>query len=141
VSRFSGFLVCATLLAVTLACRGTPEADDLPVQVQLRTAPTPPIVGPVRIVVTITDLDGAPVEGARVRLEGTMTHAGMVPVHGTATEEGDGRYVAPEFEFTMGGEWILFTRVELPDGEEAVREHRLQVVGRDVAPGDDDGAG
>lgn len=140
-SRASGLLTFAALLVAAAACRGSPEADDLPVQVQVRTAPTPPIVGPVRIVLTVTDLDGVPVEGARVRLEGTMTHAGMVPVHDTASEEGDGRYVAPEFEFTMGGEWILFTRVELADGEEAVREHRLQVVGRDDAPGPDAGAG
>lgn len=140
-SRALGPLLFPVLLFAVATCRGAPEADDLPVQVQVRTAPTPPIVGPVRIVVTVTDLDGSPVEGARVRLEGTMTHAGMVPVHATASDEGDGRYVAPEFEFTMGGEWILFTRVELPDGEEAVREHQLQVVGRDDAPGRDAGTG
>ncbi len=128
-------LPCLLILAVA-GCRGESPADDLPVQVQLSVAPTPPIVGPNRLVLDITDVDGSPLDVAGVRIEGTMTHAGMVPVFDTAMPQGDGRWVVPDFDFTMGGEWILFVRVKLPDGREATRRHELNVVGRPGAGGE-----
>lgn len=130
-------LILACLLAVVVVgCRGDDPADDLPVQVRLSVAPTPPIVGPNRLVLDITDVDGSPLDVAGVRIEGTMTHAGMVPVFDTATPQGDGRWVVPEFDFTMGGEWILFVRVKLPDGREATRRHDLNVLSRPGAGGE-----
>ena len=114
---------------VLAGCRGDPPPDDVPIEVGVSVAPTPPIVGPVRLVLTITDEQGAPVEDARVLVEGTMTHAGMTPVQDTATYQGQGRWVVPEFEFTMGGDWILTTRITLPDGREAVRQREFNVVG------------
>lgn len=127
-------LVALVLASALLAgCRGDPRAsdDDVPVRVHVATAPTPPIVGPVRTVLTLTDDDGEPVDDARVRIEGTMTHAGMTPVHDSAVHQGSGRYVVSDFEFTMSGDWILIIRITLPDGREAVREHPLRVVGPD----------
>jgi len=112
------------------ACRGETPSDDLPVRVAVAVAPTPPIVGPNRLVLDLTDHDGAPLDAVAVRIEGTMTHAGMVPVFDTASHQGGGRWIVPEFDFTMGGEWILIIRVELPDGQEATRRHELNVVGR-----------
>ncbi len=123
-------LAVILLLALALAaCRGDPPPNDVPIQVNVSVAPTPPIVGPVRMVITITDDDGEPVEDAEVRVEGTMTHAGMTPVHATASHQGQGRWVVPEFDFTMSGDWILITRVRLPDGREAVRQREMSVVG------------
>lgn len=119
-------LACGLLLT---GCRGESAEDDLPYRVDISTAPTPPIVGPVRMVVTVTDEGGTGVEGAEVRVEGTMTHAGMVPILETAEAGEDGRYVVPAFDFTMGGDWILITRVRLPDGQELRRERTLRVVG------------
>ncbi len=121
-------------LALTLAlllpgCRGDETRDDLPHRVEVSTAPTPPIVGPVRVVVAITDEEGDPVSGARVSVEGTMTHAGMVPVLESAEEGEEGHYVIPSFTFTMGGDWLLITRAELPDGRELWRERQVRVVG------------
>ncbi len=121
-------IVLAAALALG-ACRGDPPPDDVPIQVDVSVAPTPPIVGPVRLVLTITDEAGDPVEDARVQVEGTMSHAGMTPVHDSASYQGQGRWVVPEFEFTMGGEWIMIIRVTLPDGREAVREREMDVVG------------
>ena len=128
-------LAVLLLAALALAaCRGDPPPDDVPVQVDVSVAPTPPIVGPVRLVLTITHEDGEPVEDAQVRVEGTMTHAGMTPVHDTAAHQGQGRWVVPEFDFTMSGDWILVTRVRLPDGREAVREREMSVVGGPPPP-------
>ncbi|TVR63220.1 MAG: hypothetical protein EA422_09865 [Gemmatimonadales bacterium] len=132
-------LACGLLLLLPAlsipGCRGEAPSDDLPVRVAVSVAPTPPIVGPNRLVLDITDDQGAELEAAAVRIEGTMTHAGMVPVFDTATHQGGGRWVVPEFDFTMGGEWILIIQVELPDGREATRRHELNVVGRGAAGG------
>ncbi len=136
----SGWALALTWLVATAlllaGCRGDRPTDDLPVHVQVSSAPTPPIIGPVRLVLTVTDDDGAPVEASEVRVEGTMTHAGMVPVHETARREGEGRWVVPEFEFTMGGDWILIVEVELPDGRVATREREVTVVSRGESDGD-----
>ena len=54
---------------------------------ELGNSPTPPAVGPARLIISLTDSAGVPVEGARVVVEGNMSHAGMVPVVDTALAE------------------------------------------------------
>ena len=77
-----------------------------------------PVIGRVPVVVTVVQGEGgAPVEGGQVRIHGDMSHAGMEPVIRDAVETGPGRYVAEDFEFTMGGDWIVSAQVTLPDGE------------------------
>ncbi|TVP77671.1 MAG: hypothetical protein EA352_03240 [Gemmatimonadales bacterium] len=125
------------LILPLLGCRGGGAPDDLPVEVAIQVAPTPPVVGPALVMVDLLDAEGDdPVEGARVRLEGTMTHAGMVPVHAHAEEREPGHYRVEEFEFTMGGDWILRVHIELKDGAEGVREFDLQVVSPPSSRGD-----
>jgi hypothetical protein len=121
--------VAIILLVAGIGCRGGPTPDDVPVEARVSIAPTPPITGPNRLVITLRDEEGSPVESAKVRVEGTMTHAGMVPVHAEASDEGDGRYLVSEFQFTMGGDWILLLRIRLADGTEAVRRHEVRVIG------------
>jgi len=73
-------------------------------------------VGPARILIALEDSGGIPVEGARIVVEGNMSHAGMTPVLDTAVAEAPGRYAVPDFPFTMAGSWILTLRATLPDG-------------------------
>jgi hypothetical protein len=127
-------VVLGALLLVA-GCRGEPS-DDLPVEARVSVAPTPPLVGPALVVVELVGEGGAPVDGARVRVEGTMTHAGMVPVLADAEPTGEGRYRIPEFTFTMGGDWILRVHITLPDGREGIRERDVRVVS---GPGPDIG--
>lgn len=122
------FPVAALAGVLLVGCRGEPGPDDVPIDVEVQVAPTPPIVGPARLLLSIRDSVGAPVEGAEVFVEGTMDHPGMVPVGETASDEGEGRYVVPAFDFDMAGDWVLVVRIGLPDGREAVRERRLRVV-------------
>ncbi len=69
--------------------------------------PDAPTVGPAPLTVTVTDKGGQGVEGATVKVEGNMTHAGMVPVLVDAQEVGDGVYRASAMHFTMAGDWLI----------------------------------
>jgi hypothetical protein len=126
--------VLLALLPLLAGCRGD-AGDDLPVEARVSVAPTPPLVGPALVVVELTDAEGEPVDGARVQVEGTMTHAGMVPVFADAEPTGGGRYRIQEFDFTMGGDWILRVHITLPDGTRGVREREVRVVSGAGAPG------
>lgn len=128
--RRLGIVALALLLS---ACRGDHPGEPLPGRVDIAVTPTPPIVGPNRIIIEIRDSDSQPVEGARVRLEGTMEHAGMVPVRESASEEGNGRYGIPSFDFTMAGDWILRADITLPDGAGGVHRSKVRVAGRPEA--------
>ncbi|TVP57006.1 MAG: hypothetical protein EA351_06675 [Gemmatimonadales bacterium] len=116
------------LLVLVSACRGGDTGEALPGTVQIAVTPTPPITGPALVVVEIHDDAGAPVTGAEVEVEGTMDHAGMVPVRETARDEGEGRYRVQAFEFTMGGDWILLAHITLPDGTTGVHRTRVRVA-------------
>jgi hypothetical protein len=93
-------------------------------------APQPPRVGPATITISLFDAAGKPITGARVRLEGNMSHPGMVPVFGDAREIEAGRYQA-SIEFTMGGDWIVSVRGALPDGQKLEREFEVKGVHAD----------
>jgi len=125
--RILGAILVGVLAAVT-GCRGDAALDETGVRLEVSVAPTPPITGPARIVLSLYDPDGHPVRDAELRVEGTMSHAGMVPVVESADEVGDGTYVVPAFEFTMGGDWILIVGIRLPDGREITRREELRVV-------------
>jgi hypothetical protein len=90
-------------------------------------APQPPRVGQATITVSLSDAAGNPVAGANVNLEGNMSHPGMNPVFGAAREIGAGRYQA-SIEFTMGGDWVMLVRVNLPDGQKLEREFEVKGV-------------
>lgn len=113
-----------------VACRRGQTGDAGPAVVRVELSPVEGdslVVGtPVRVTVTLERNDGSPVEGAKVSLEATMTHAGMQPVFAEATEVAPGMYQA-RVEFTMGGDWIIIVRGTLPDGKPF--EHMTQVPG------------
>jgi hypothetical protein len=69
------------------------------------------------------------VEADAVRIEGNMSHAGMVPVLDSAVQEAPGRYVVDDFGFTMPGDWVLSVEATLPDGRTARTEVPANVVG------------
>jgi hypothetical protein len=109
------------LLPLLLASCGRGAKDLSGVAVDLAIEPLPPRIGPATVIVTLHDVDGLPMNGAAVELEGNMHHAGMVPVFAEATEVAPGRYQA-EFKFTMGGDWFILVRADLPDGRSMERQ-------------------
>lgn len=125
------FVPWGTLVLLgSFACRGAPpsETGDPDLSVAVGISPTPPVVGPARILLTLTDSQGRGVPGASIRVEGNMNHAGMVPVVDTAVEEGEGRYAVPAFRFSMAGDWILTVRASLPDGRWKEVQHTTRVM-------------
>ena len=118
-------LTCAAFL-LAAGCRG-PAGETPDVLVEHEISPQPPRVGPAVFRIRMTDAASSkPLSGARVRLEGNMTHAGMTPVFAEAKEFEPGRYRAT-LEFTMGGDWVVILHVALSDGRQV--ERRFDVKG------------
>ena len=120
--------------AVWLACCAAvicggcgPSEQEAPgVQVDLTLEPSPPVVGDADIALKLTDASGAPVEGADVRVEGNMNHAGMKPSFADLKEVEPGRYTGT-LDFTMGGDWFLLVTAKTPDGKRV--ERKIDVEG------------
>jgi hypothetical protein len=118
----------ALLAATLLGCRGDVDAGDPDVRVRLGISPTPPLVGATRVLVEVRDGD-TPATDATVTLEGSMNHAGMVPVLDSAEALDPGQYVVPDFDFNMSGDWVVEVRVQLPDGRMVTRRFPVRVTG------------
>lgn len=124
-------LGCLVLLLLAGCGRGSKDLPD--VDVALEIEPSPPQLGLASIMVALHDANGLPISGAQVELEGNMNHAGMVPVFAEASEVAPGRYRAG-MEFTMGGDWFILVRADLPDGRSM--ERKVDVPGVDAICGD-----
>lgn len=124
-------LGCLVLLLLAGCGRGSKDLPD--VNVTLEIEPSPPQLGLASITVVLQDAGGLPIRGAQVELEGNMNHAGMVPVFAEASEVAPGRYRAG-MEFTMGGDWFILVRADLPDGRSM--ERKVDVPGVDAICGD-----
>ena len=108
------------------ACRRTEQhADD--VRIEWRVTPEPPRVGLARVALEVRDATGRPLSGARLRLEGHMTHPGMAPALADAREQAPGQYEA-ELSLSMAGDWVLQAAGELPDGRRITRRFDLPGV-------------
>jgi hypothetical protein len=107
------------------ACAAAPDARDI--DLTWRTTPTLPVVG-ATTTAEIVLRDGArqPVSGARLDVEGHMSHPGMAPVIGTAREREAGVYQI-EFQLPMAGDWIVLVRGTLADGR--TLSHRVDIAG------------
>ena len=79
------------------------------------------------ITLRLTDTAGTPVTGARITLEGNMSHAGMVPVFADVRETEPGRYQST-MELSMAGDWFILVHVTLPDGREIDRHFEIKGV-------------
>ncbi|HMM41228.1 MAG TPA: FixH family protein [Thermomicrobiales bacterium] len=101
-----GFILL--LIIVLTGCGGRDDASGSGnVTARIMLHPAPAVVGPARVEMRLTDRSNAPVTGATVQVEGTMSHAGMAPVIRDAVETADGQYTVDDFAFTMAGDWVL----------------------------------
>lgn len=122
-------VACAGAL-LGVACKGLTEPTP-DVLVEHKFSPSPPRVGANTVNLKLTDFASSrPVSGARIRLEGNMTHAGMTPIFAGATEVEPGRYQAT-LELTMGGDWVVLIHAALPDGRQVERQVDVKGVRAD----------
>lgn len=125
------WMVLSLLLVLSGCGRGIQDLPDVAVELDLE--PDPPRLGPAMVTIALRNAEGQPISGATVEIEGNMSHAGMVPVLASASEVAPGRYTA-DLEFTMGGDWFLLVRADLPDGRSL--ERKIDVPGVDAVCGD-----
>ena len=128
IRRWLAIVSTISVCGLAPGCRGEPDQGDAGIVMELAISPTPPSVGPARLIITLRDTAGLPLEGARISVEGNMSHAGMTPVLDTAVADDPGRYYVPAFGFTMAGDWILELEATLPDGREARRVETTRVT-------------
>jgi hypothetical protein len=103
-----------------VACRKA-SAPDAGISVAAHLDPQPARVGSEIITVTVADVSSRSISHARVTVEADMSHPGMSPVFGEATETAPGTYVG-KIDFSMGGDWILLMHVKLPGGQKIERQ-------------------
>lgn len=84
-------------------------------------------MGKVAITLRLTDSAGAPVTGALMKLEGNMSHAGMVPVFGEAKETAPGRYQST-LELSMAGDWYVLVTATLASNRKFERQFEIKGV-------------
>lgn len=112
-------------LALAQACRR--QSDSLPnLSIAHKVSPQPPHVGQATITLTVYDPSGKPVSGARINLEGNMSHPGMVPVFADVREMEPGRYLST-MQLSMAGDWNVTAHVTLPDGRKL--DHQFEIKG------------
>jgi len=115
----------ALCVCLVLACRQQGKPPDLTFAHDI--SPQPPRVGKVTITINIKDTSGAPVSGARLNLEGNMSHAGMAPVFAQARETAPGRYQS-SMELSMAGDWNVTVHATLSDGRKLDHEFEIRGV-------------
>ena len=115
--RLAHATVCALLGVLFLAACGAPSnlthfkatADGLTIALEVTASPKINTSEP--FIVTLTDAQGQPVEGADVYLDLTMPAMPMGTNRPVAEPQGAGRYLASS-AYTMTGEWSITVFVE-----------------------------
>jgi len=96
------------------------------VTVSAKFNPQPARTGKEAIYIEVADSTGKPLSGARVTVEGNMSHPGMAPVFAEAKETGSGQFQA-SLDLGMRGSWVVLLHVRLADGKTVERQIALDV--------------
>lgn len=105
------FISLLVALSVLLAACGSAEtpADTTsfkPVNIKVETNPTPAVKGDIELMLTITDANGNPIEGAKVDVSAEHPAMAGMGMSGQATEQGGGKY-SIKANFSDSGDWVL----------------------------------
>jgi hypothetical protein len=126
--RRSRLVLLVVAVVVGIGCH-RPHNTSSAVTVEFQIEPKPVRVGPVVIRLTLTDAGNHPLTGAQIAVEADMSHAGMSPVFGQATEVQPARYES-HLSLGMAGDWVILLHGTLPNGEKLERQFDV----RDVRP-------
>ena len=117
-------LLCLLCLFVAISCRNQSSQE---IFIAPEVSPQPPRVGQVEIRLRIADASRKPLTGARIRLEGNMSHAGMSPVFVDTIEVAPGEYRA-NMDLSMAGDWIILVHLTLRDRTKLGRQFEIKGV-------------
>ncbi len=115
-------LVVLSALITACGSVATPAAtSSKPVSIKLETNPNPATMGDTELILTLTDANGEPIEGAKVDVSADHTDMTGMGMNGAATEQGKGKY-AINANFSMSGNWKLkvYVRKEALDYSEEI---------------------
>ena len=115
-------VISVLLAACSSAATPVPEATSAkPVNITVETNPNPAMMGDIELVLTITDANGNPIEGATMDVSADHTDMTGMDMSGLATEQGSGKY-AINANFEMSGNWTLtvYVRKEGLDYQEEI---------------------
>lgn len=125
--RAAAHAFCAVLVSVSgFACGAA--GDDAPFTIELRIAPTPPTVGPTRVVVQLSSRSGAPVPEAVVVIRAAPVEATTDSTTYDTSAEAGNRYSVRALSFDRPGPWTLSVRIETPEGQRFERSFSTSVV-------------
>ena len=114
-------------LTITGCLASSPEPAF---QVTLRLSPTPPLIGPTRLIIDVANVEGGPVTNVAVSVEGLpedrTNRSATVEM---ANEESIGRYVVPDFDLDVGGSWTIAVTVFDSTGLSITRAFPISVYG------------
>lgn len=103
-----------TLAVLLAACGGSaPAAESTSskdVNIVVASNPSPAMMGDVELMLTITDKDGNPIEGAAVDVAADHTDMSGMGMSGLATDQGGGKY-SIKASFAESGNWMLTVKV------------------------------
>ncbi len=125
ISAVLRFFVLLLLALFAFGCHQSVSKSDITIEHEI--SPQPARVGTAAIRLKLKDKDGKPLHGARVELEGNMTHPGMSPVNGETRETAPGEY-GGSLQFTMAGDWIILVNITLADGKRVQRQIEVRGV-------------
>jgi hypothetical protein len=107
--------VLLLVFALVLAACGGGAAPSAPkTTVKMETNPNPAKTGDVELNFTITDQNGAPLEGATVNVTANHPTMSGMSMSGAATEQGGGQY-AIKASFSDSGTWKIMVEINKGD--------------------------
>ncbi|MDO8752249.1 MAG: FixH family protein [Anaerolineales bacterium] len=105
---FINMLVALSVLLA--ACGGaaapTESTTTKQVNIKVETNPNPAMMGDMEMILTITDFNGNPIEGATVDVAADHTDMSGMGMNGLATDQGGGKY-SIKANFSDSGDWKL----------------------------------
>jgi len=119
---FISMLVALSVLLAACGSAATPApTSSKPVNIKFETNPNPATMGDMELVLTITDANGQPIEGAKVDVSVDHTDMSGMGMSGLATDQGSGKY-SIKANFVMSGNWKLtvYVRKDTLDHKEDI---------------------
>ncbi len=106
---FVSLLVALSVLLAACGSAATTPAETTSskqVNIKVETNPTPAMKGDMELMLTITDANGNPIEGAKVDVAADHPAMAGMGMSGLATEQGGGKY-SIKANFSDSGDWKL----------------------------------